>query len=118
MTLMTERRVNKMLGATGFIDSPHVAQDMRELCLAYLDAKRRIDKGREALEAAQHSLTTLHGLYATDEHPSVSRNEGAEDGIDNHAIIDGIVERTWQIDESAVLGKIELAIAALERVTP
>lgn len=79
-------------------------------------AEQRAERYREALEAARHSLTTLHGLWATDEDPSVSRYEEAvECGLDNHAILDGIVERSWHLDESVVLEQIDAALTEQER---
>ena len=47
---MTSEKVRKMLGATAFIDPPDAAQDMKDLCYAYLSLLDERDQLREALE--------------------------------------------------------------------
>lgn len=73
---------------------------------------------REALKAAAHELTTLHGLFATDKPNafrdgfSEARSEGldADDAID--AALEDVRESRWEIDTRKTLEKIRKALAS------
>ncbi len=63
---------------------------------------------REALEAARHALTTLHGLTASDGVGEYA--EALAEGCDHAGAWDCFVDETWRIDEAATLALIDKAL--------
>ena len=68
-TVLTEERVRKMLGATGFIDPPDAAKDMRDLCCAYLALTEQVRVLRPVVEwyADEANYNDHHQLGVTAE---------------------------------------------------
>ncbi|MDP9315137.1 MAG: hypothetical protein M3R24_30455 [Chloroflexota bacterium] len=69
------------------------------------------DKVREALESARHTLTTHHGLWATDQ-SNVAR-DALSDGCDINGALDVYDEMKFQLDTTADIARIDVALAGL-----
>lgn len=80
-TVLSAEHVRKMLGATGFIDPPDAAKDMRDLCRAYLAQSDHIDalaaQVRVLAEALEGTLIHLRHYVYTDEEAAYNRARSA-----------------------------------------
>jgi hypothetical protein len=68
---------------------------------------------RDALRAAHHSLTCLHGLTASD--GLREYGDALSNGCDPDGAWDCFTAETWKIDELVVLTQIDAALAKLEQ---
>ncbi len=78
--------------------------------------RARIEVLEEVLRAAEHALTTLDGLTASDGLRQYS--EALGEGLEHHVAWDCFVEETWKIDESKTLSTIKAALVASSDETP
>lgn len=73
-------------------------------------AQARVAQLEEALRQAEHSLTTLHGLTASD--GLGAYGAALSEGCDANGAWDCYRDETWKIDEAGVLAVIRAAFAA------
>ena len=67
------------------------------------------DNLQEALQAAHHELTTIHGLWATD--TLGAYGNALRSGCDPNSAWDCFREEMWRIDVQSVLDTIDRALA-------
>lgn len=67
-----------------------------------------IEKLKTVLEKARHVFVTMSGLHATDR-LSVYQ-EALQDGCDANGAWDRLMECVWEIDMSAIIAEIDVAI--------